>query len=113
MVKYSEAKLDSVFAALADSTRRGMLRRLLDGETSVSELAAPYSMSLPAVMKHLEVLDAAGLIVRHKEGRVSRCRLRAKPMRHAVEWLGQYRQFWEGQLDALGAFLANQKGEKR
>ena len=113
MVKYSEAKLDTIFAALADSTRRGMLKRLLGGETSVSELAAPYGMSLPAVMKHLEVLDAAGLIVRHKEGRVSRCRLRAQPMRHAVEWLGQYRQFWEGQLDALGAFLASQKGKRK
>jgi DNA-binding transcriptional ArsR family regulator len=106
MVKRSEKKLDTIFAALSDATRRGMLTRLVEGETSVSDLAAPYSMSLPAVAKHLGVLEAAGLIVRHKTGRVSRCRLRAKPMKDAAEWLGQYRQFWEGRLDALASFLA-------
>ncbi len=105
MVKCSVATLDVVFSALSDATRRDMLHRLREGETSVSTLAAPYRMTLAAVMKHLRILDDAGLIVRHKNGRVSRCRLRAKPMQHASEWLGQYRQFWEAQLDSLAAFL--------
>jgi DNA-binding transcriptional ArsR family regulator len=101
------ASLDVVFAALSDATRRSILVQLLDGEASVSELAAPHRMSLPAVMKHLGVLDAAGLVARRKEGRVCRCRLRPKAMRRASEWLGQYRPFWSNQLDSLAAFLAD------
>jgi DNA-binding transcriptional ArsR family regulator len=105
MVKYSEAVLDTTFAALSDVTRRGILARLVQGETSVSELAAPYSMSLPAVSKHLRVLEDAGLVKRHKDGRVHRCRLVAEPMKDAAEWIERYRQFWEHQFDALADYL--------
>ena len=109
MVNYSTETLGAVFAALADDTRRDMLKRLARGDASVSQLAAPYGMSLAAVMKHLDVLDAAGLVVRRKTGRVRYCGLRAKPLRQASEWLGQYRIFWENRLDELEAFLATRK----
>jgi DNA-binding transcriptional ArsR family regulator len=105
MVKYSESHLDATFAALSDATRRGILARLAEGETSVSELAAPYRMSLPAVSKHLRVLEGARLIVRRKNGRVHRCRLSAQPMRSASEWIAQYRRFWENQFGALSSYL--------
>jgi DNA-binding transcriptional ArsR family regulator len=105
MVKHSESHLDATFAALADATRRGILARLALGETSVSELAAPYRMSLPAVSKHLRVLENARLIVRRKNGRVHRCRLAAQPMQTASEWIAQYRRFWESQFDALSSYL--------
>src|ERR1035441_329769 len=105
MDKYSESPLDATFAALSDATRRGILARLAQGETSVSELAAPYRMSLPAVSKHLRVLEGARLIVRRKNGRVHRCRLAAQPMRSASEWIAQYRRFWENQFDALSSYL--------
>jgi DNA-binding transcriptional ArsR family regulator len=105
MVKYSESHLDATFAALSDATRRGILARLAEGETSVSELAAPYRMSLPAVSKHLRVLEGARLIVRRKNGRVHRCRLAAQPMRSASEWIAQYRRFWENQFGALSSYL--------
>ena len=106
MVNYSGALLDSTFAALSDATRREILARLARrGETSVSELAAPYNMSLPAVSKHLRVLDRAGLVAKHKDGRVHRCRLRAEPMKDAAAWIEHYRQFWETQLDSLACYL--------
>jgi DNA-binding transcriptional ArsR family regulator len=105
MVKYSEKCLDATFAALSDATRRGILARLAEGEASVGELAAPYRMSLPAVSKHLRVLESARLIVRRKHGRVHRCRLAARPIRGASEWIAQYRRFWESQFDALSAYL--------
>jgi len=106
MVNYSGALLDSTFAALSDATRRGILARLArQGETSVSELAAPYKMSLPAVSKHLRVLEHAGLVSRQKDGRVHRCRLRAEPMKDAAAWIEHYRQFWESQLDSLARYL--------
>jgi DNA-binding transcriptional ArsR family regulator len=105
MVKYSEKRLDATFAALSDATRRGILARLAEGEASVGELAAPYRMSLPAVSKHLRVLESARLIVRRKHGRVHRCRLAARPIRGASEWIAQYRRFWESQFDALSAYL--------
>jgi DNA-binding transcriptional ArsR family regulator len=105
MVKVSERRLDATFAALSDATRRGILTRLAQGEASVSELAAPYRMSLPAVSKHLRVLEGARLIVRRKNGRVHRCRLAAQPMQHASRWIAQYRRFWENQFDALAAYL--------
>jgi len=112
MVKYLENGLDATFGALSDTTRRGILARLAEGETSVSELAAPYRMSLPAVSKHLRVLEQAGLIVRRKQGRVYRCRLRARPMRRAADWIAQYRRFWEKQFDALADYLETQHEEK-
>lgn len=105
MVKYSESHLDDTFAALSDATRRGILARLAKGEASVSELAAPYRMLLPAVSKHLRVLEGARLIVRSKNGRVHRCRLAARPMQSAAEWIAQYRRFWEKQFDALSCYL--------
>ena len=105
MVNYSSAVLDATFAALSDATRRGILARLAEGESSVSELAAPYRMSLPAVSKHLRVLESAGLIARQKDGRVHRCRFVADPMKNAAEWIERYRRFWEEQLDALALYL--------
>lgn len=100
-----DARLDRTFAALSDPTRRGILAQLALGETSVSELAAPYEMSLPAVSKHLRVLQHAGLVTRQKNGRVYRCRLVAEPMQHAAKWIEHYRNFWETQFDALEKFL--------
>jgi DNA-binding transcriptional ArsR family regulator len=114
MVKYSEPHLDATFAALSDATRRGILARLAQGEASVSDLAAPYDISLPGVAKHLRVLERARLIIRRKDGRVHRCRLVAQPMKDAADWIERYRQFWEEQFDALARFLekSQRKGEK-
>jgi DNA-binding transcriptional ArsR family regulator len=106
MVYYQRPNLDRTFAALADPTRRAMLARLSEREElSVSELAKPFSMSLPAVMKHLDVLSDAGLIGREKNGRIVSCRLRAEPMREANDWLNRYQKFWTERLDRLAAFL--------
>jgi DNA-binding transcriptional ArsR family regulator len=106
MVKFSEAPLDRTFAALADPTRRALLARLSDQhELSVSELAQPFAMSLPAVMKHLDVLSEAGLITRTKTGRTVACRLLAAPMEEAMQWLSFYQRFWTEQLDRLAAFV--------
>jgi DNA-binding transcriptional ArsR family regulator len=106
MVYYSSDKLDHTFAALADPTRRALLARLSETEAvSVSELAKPFPMSLPAVMKHLEVLADAGLVTRSKSGRTVSCRLRADPMRDANDWLNRYQRFWTERLDQLAALL--------
>jgi DNA-binding transcriptional ArsR family regulator len=109
MVKYQhtgpDAALDRTFAALADPTRRGLLARLQAGTLSVSELARPLPMSLPAVMKHLGVLADAGLVVRTKRGRTVACALVAAPMEQAVDWLNRYQQFWSERLDRLTAFV--------
>jgi DNA-binding transcriptional ArsR family regulator len=106
MVKYQDAGLDRTFAALADPTRRALLARLEGRDTlSVSKLAQPFDMSLPAVMKHLDVLTDAGLIAREKTGRVVACRLTAKPMEQAMEWLNRYQRFWSDNLDRLAAFV--------
>jgi DNA-binding transcriptional ArsR family regulator len=104
MVNYSEP-LDATFGALADGTRRAILARLALGETSVTELAQPFSMSLPAVSKHLRVLEQAGLLKRQKDGRVHRCHIQAAPMRAAADWIGRYREFWEERFDALERYL--------
>ncbi len=105
MVKYEEARLDAVFAALADSTRRGILESLSDGDLPVSELAAPHDMSLPGFMKHLRVLEDAGLIQRTKEGRVVSCELSAAPMKAAAAWISRYEKFWTARLDSLARYL--------
>src|SRR5216684_4821672 len=106
MVKYRGAALDRTFAALSDATRRALLVRLADNESlSVSELAQPFAMSLPAIMKHLDVLSDAGLIRRTKTGRTVACRLTAAPMEQAMEWLNRYQRFWSAQLDRLAAFV--------
>ncbi len=105
MVKYQNAALDQTFAALSDSTRRAILARLGTGSVTISELAKPFPMSMPAVIKHLEVLADAGLLSREKNGRVVACRLKAEPMQEAMNWLAYYEKFWTGQLDRLAAFL--------
>jgi DNA-binding transcriptional ArsR family regulator len=106
MVKYQEDVLDRTFAALADPTRRALVARLGDRESvSVSELAQPFAMSLPAIMKHLDVLSDAGLIAREKTGRTVACRLTAKPMEQAMDWLNRYQRFWSDNLDRLAAFV--------
>jgi DNA-binding transcriptional ArsR family regulator len=106
MVKYSDQALDRTFAALADPTRRALLARL-EGQNavSVSDLAQPFAMSLPAIMKHLDVLSDAGLIARAKTGRVVACRLTAGPMAQAMDWLNRYQRFWSESLDRLAAFV--------
>jgi DNA-binding transcriptional ArsR family regulator len=110
MVKYSEQALDRTFAALADPTRRALLIRLgrRDG-ISVTELAQPFAMSLPAVIKHLDVLSDAGLIARSKTGRVVACRLTARPMQQAMQWLSRHQRFWSESLDRLATFLEEEQ----
>jgi DNA-binding transcriptional ArsR family regulator len=106
MVYYYRPDLDRTFAALADPTRRALLARLSETDAiSVSELAKPFTMSLPAVMKHLDVLSDAGLVIRNKTGRTVSCRLHAEPMERANEWLNRYQRFWTERLDQLAAFL--------
>lgn len=97
--------LSAVFAALADPTRRAILARVAEGEASVTELAKPFKMSLPAVSKHLKVLERAGLIARGREAQWRPCRLEAKPLQEVAVWVGQYRQFWEERLDRLEDYL--------
>jgi DNA-binding transcriptional ArsR family regulator len=110
MVKYREEVLDRTFAALADPTRRALLARLGRREgISVSELAQPFAMSLPAIMKHLDVLSDAGLITRAKTGRTVACRLTARPMEQAMDWLNRYQRFWSENLDRLAAFVEEDK----
>lgn len=98
-------RLDATFAALADPTRRAILTRLSKGNATVTELAKPFRMSLPAISKHLRVLEESGLIKREIDGRVHHVRLNAKPMKAATNWMEYYRKFWEQQLTALTAYL--------
>src|SRR5688572_23193649 len=112
MVKYatgnrrvSVERLDLAFGALADPTRRAILSRLASGEASVSDLARPFKMSLPAVSKHLKVLQRAGLVIQGREAQWRPCRLEAKPMRDAAEWMEPYRRHWETRLDRLEDYL--------
>jgi DNA-binding transcriptional ArsR family regulator len=106
MVNHQPAQLDRVFGALTDPTRRALLARLdAEDSLSVSELARPFEMSLPAVMKHLDVLEGAGLIARRKTGRTVECRLTAAPMEDAMSWLARYARFWSESLDRLAAFV--------
>lgn len=99
-------QLTATFAALADPTRRAILSRLSKGERSVSDLAKPFDMTLPAVSKHLKVLEKAGLIERSREAQYRPCKLNATPLREAAEWVQEYRQFWEERLDRLDDYLA-------
>jgi DNA-binding transcriptional ArsR family regulator len=105
MVKYSSGSLDSTFAALADPTRRAIVARLAWGESTVTQLAEPFDMSLPAISKHLRVLERAGLLSRERRGRARRCRLLARPMKDAAEWIARYRRFWDERFDALSVYL--------
>ncbi len=110
MVKtVSDDVLDSLFGALADRTRRQVLQELESGERGVSELAAEHEMSLPGFMKHLRVLEDAGLIARTKEGRVVSCELDAEPLQAASTWMSRYEKFWTEKLDALGRYLYQQE----
>jgi len=97
--------LSVTFAALADPTRRAMLLRLSQGEISVSALAEPFQMSLPAATKHLRVLERAGLVQKRRDAQRRPCRINAEPLKQATDWMAQYRQFWEGSLDRLDAYL--------
>ena len=107
-------RLDSTFAALADPTRRAILARLASGEVAVNELAEPFDMSLPAISKHLKVLESAGLIARGRDAQRRPCRLEPAPLKDAVEWLERYRRLWEDRLDGLGAYLRElQRKEKK
>ncbi|MGB3389380.1 MAG: metalloregulator ArsR/SmtB family transcription factor [Pseudaminobacter sp.] len=106
MVKYNDADLDRTFSAFADPTRRALLARLeAQDSLSVSELARPFPVSLPAIMKHLDVLSDAGLITRAKTGRTVACRLNAGPMEEAMNWLARYERFWSASLDRLARFV--------
>ena len=98
-------QLSSTFAALADPTRRAILARLALGETSVTELAEPFQMSMPAVSKHLKVLEKAGLIARGREAQWRPCRLEAAPLKSVANWVDDYRKFWEESFDRLEAYL--------
>src|SRR5580700_7444663 len=110
MVNLQNSPLDRTFAALSDPTRRALVMRLAEQpDISVTELAAPFSMSLPAIMKHLAVLSDAGLVERSKTGRVVACRLDAEPMRDAFEWLNRYEKFWSERLNSLAAFLEEEE----
>jgi DNA-binding transcriptional ArsR family regulator len=110
MVKYNRG-LDVTFRALANPTRRAIVAALARGQASVTELATPHQMSLSAVMKHLRVLETAGLVKQRKFGRTRRCRLVARPLKKAQAWISQYRAFWEAQFDALDRYLAQQPME--
>ncbi len=108
-VKYEVPETDSLsltFAALADPTRRAILARLSSGQATVTEIAEPFSLSLPGISRHLKVLERAGLIERGREAQWRPCRLRAEPLKAADDWIERYRRFWEERLDRLGDYLA-------
>lgn len=105
---YSEDRLDLVFGALSDRTRRALLLRLAGGPAGIKELAKPFDMSLPAVSKHLRVLEKAGLVSRNKDGRVNRCTLSATPLRDVASWVSFYETFWDGTLASLADHLGHQ-----
>ena len=105
----TNGRLDLIFGALADSTRRAIVVRLAQGEATVGELAEPFDVSRPAISKHLRVLERAGLVRRTPEGRMSRCELDAGPMQDAADWVERYREFWEQQLDRLKRYVESEK----
>ena len=104
------AKLDQVFSALSSPTRRAILARLSRGESTVTDLARPFDMSLPAISKHLRILQEARVITVSKDGRIHRCRLAPAPLTNAERWIAFYRRMWEGQLDSLSEFLKSSRG---
>ncbi len=106
-------RLDTTFSALADPTRRAILARLASGEATVKDLAAPFDMSLPAVSKHLKVLERAGLIARGREAQWRPCRLTAAPLHDAADWVERYRRFWEESFDRLDEHLRELQGKER
>jgi DNA-binding transcriptional ArsR family regulator len=106
-------QLSVIFSALADPTRRAILARLADGPATVNEIAEPFDMTLPAVSKHLKVLERAGLISRGREAQWRPCKLEAEPLREATEWMSHYRRFWEGSFDKLDAHLKSLMNDQR
>ncbi|MBI5290044.1 MAG: winged helix-turn-helix transcriptional regulator [Chloroflexi bacterium] len=105
-------QLDATFSALADPTRRSILARLSRGEATVTELAAPFDMSMPAVSKHLKVLERAGLISRGRDAQWRPCRLEPAPLRDVADWLAEYRQLWEQRFDRLETYLRDVQGQE-
>ena len=113
MVKYDSAGLDRIFMALSDPTRRAILQRLAEKEARVTELAAPFNISLPAITKHLNVLERAGLLHREKDGRVRHCRIDHRPLKQVADWVGWYRQFWDRRLGRLDKYLEQTARRKK
>jgi len=113
MVKRLPRSLDRTFAALADPTRRRIIEHLAKGDRCVTDLAKPYRMSLPAVSKHLRVLENAGLVSRERAGRVHQLKLEAKPMKDALQWIEEYRRFWEGNFDRLDEYLKQVQAKEK
>ena len=111
--RHSSSGLDATFAALADSTRRAILTRLARGEAAVGDLAEPFNISLPAVSRHLRVLEHAGLIERRVDAQWRVCRLRPGALRNAAHWIDRYRRFWEERLDDLAALLEEPRSKRR
>jgi DNA-binding transcriptional ArsR family regulator len=109
MVNYSPERLDALFAALADATRRGMIARLSAGPATIGELGKPYGISKPAVTKHVKVLERAGLVRRDRDGRSHHCSLRVASMRRGEQWIARQRRFWEASLDSLARLVAETK----
>ncbi len=107
MVNLSTRHLDAVFSALSHPTRRAILAQLSEGESVISQLNTPHKMSLPGVMKHVTVLEQAGLLEREKQGRVVNCRLAAEPLKEATSWIDGYRRFWDQPLDSSDGELSN------
>lgn len=112
MVNYSEPQLDTIFHALANTTRRHILSQVAERPLSVNAIAAQYEMSLPAVSKHIRVLVDSGLVTQQKDGRLRHCHLNPEPLQAASELLERYRSFWEDQLDALAEYLENEASEE-
>jgi DNA-binding transcriptional ArsR family regulator len=111
MVRYSV--LDRTFSALSDPTRRHILERLALGPATVSELAQPFEISLPGLLKHVRILEEADLVITEKQGRTRTCRLGMEPLDDAAQWIQTYRHHWEGRLDRLGSYLEKHKGARR
>ena len=111
-IREADDSLSLTFGALADPTRRAILARLASGEISVTKLAEPFAMSMPAISKHLKVLERAGLIARGREAQWRPCRLEAGPLKNVSDWLENYRQFWEESFDRLDVYLAELKAKE-
>jgi DNA-binding transcriptional ArsR family regulator len=106
-------QISSTFSALADPTRRAILARLALGETSVTDLASPFEMSMPAISRHLKVLEKAGLIARGREAQWRPCKLKAEPLKQAADWLDEYRRFWDESFDRLGQYLQELQAKEK
>ena len=106
-------QISSTFSALADPTRRAILARLALGETSVTDLASPFEMSMPAISRHLKVLEKAGLIARGREAQWRPCKLKAEPLKQAADWLDEYRRFWDESFDRLGEYLQELQAKEK